>query len=62
MEARLSIDLRGEGYLEQYFKEFMKLVAITEKLPVFKNIYLFPLLSRFLVVGWCVLLCPQFCP
>ena len=48
MNAMLSKCLRGEDCLKQYFKEFIKLVAVTEKnicfkeyLSFIKNIYLF---------------------
>lgn len=51
----LSKYLRGKGYLEQYFSEFIKLVGIIKK----KN-YIFPLHCRFPVGvgGRCLILPP----
>ena len=45
--------LGGEGYLEQYFKGFIKLVGVTEKICVVKNTYLFPLSCRCLTGNVC---------
>lgn len=63
MNAVPSKCLGGEGYLQQYFKGFIKLLAVTEKISVVKNTYLFPLSCRCLtgsVLGG-VSLCPHFC-
>ena len=53
MNAMPSKCLGGEGYLEQYFKGFIKLVAVTEKICVVKNTYLFPLSCRCLTGNVC---------
>lgn len=43
MNAVPSKCLGGEwGYLQQYFKGFIKLVAVAEKISVVKNTSLFP--------------------
>ena len=54
MNAVPSKYLGAEGYLEQYFKGFIKLVAVTEKISVVKNTYLFPLSCRCLTGNVCV--------
>ena len=51
MNAVPSMCLGGEGYLEQYFKGFIKLVAVTEKISAVKSTYLFPLSFRCLTGG-----------
>lgn len=65
MNAVPSMCLGGEGYLEQYFKGFIKLVAVTEKISAVKSTYLFPLSFRCLTGGWgrgCLTLSPFLLP